>query len=296
MSLATYQQTLKELLMMEAGETALSSASELESFLESTLLSAGDKTQFKAQDMENLKQYRYMVVATVEETLKAVFPYCFKLLKESWKRLAESYSLAHPSDTYRLLYTVEAFPEFLKEQKLPLSKYPFLPDLALYEWIEAALLGACNPVYPTNLLAEIPAARAGLETLAPTLNAVSDCLFLQYPIHEMLHFLKTHSAKEILAKNFTEKPTVLWMFRDTASHQCRTFTLNALLAFWLNLVKAAQDKNEMMSYQESFDKLLIEVGQSTIQVDTERFYQESLKIQKQLKETGVLLGSVRIDA
>jgi hypothetical protein len=294
MSLETFQHTLKNLLMSPEGKEALTAPEKLRLFIEKAPLTDPEKQTFLAQPLARYEQYDYMLLANVVETLESIFPFTQKVLGDRWEAVSSDYFWKHPNPSYKLMLAGEAFPDYLETQDHLMAEYPFLAELALYEWVEAELLSAANPQYPDGLLTEVPETAEALETMTPVLNESSILLQFSYPIPAIVEALKTQTITELSPNLIQPKTTMVFVYRTTKPYNCRFFELNPLLAAWLSKVQESSAMNHPASYQETLAPLLAELRQLQPQIQAEQFYQEFLTILKQLYEKAILLGSVSL--
>jgi hypothetical protein len=73
--------------------------------------------------------------------MSSIYPLSAKVLKHKWEPIVTSYFLRHPAQHYHLNEAGRRFKEYLLEdQAQHVKAYPFLPELADYEWIEMEVL------------------------------------------------------------------------------------------------------------------------------------------------------------
>lgn len=290
MTLALFQETLKTLFMSPEGQHALESDKNFQTFVKNTALSSPEKETLLVQPLERLRQYEYMLKANVSETLQSIFPFTVELLGDQKEAVITSYFWQHPPLSYRLMAVGEAFPAFLQTQTACMEKYPFLAELALYEWAEAELLSAPNPNCPDERMEVVPQTLAELEAMIPVLNPVSQLLVLQYPIPALVEWLQNQSPETIPAHLLAPaQGTPVWVYRNNGPYHCRFFELNALLACWLNQLS---DSPETRSYYETAEAVYAQLVEAQAGIQPEVFYPAFLGILPQLLEKGILLGSI----
>lgn len=290
MTLAAFQKSLKTLLMSHEGSHALESAKAFKSFLSQLPLSDAEKKDLATQPITRLRQYSHMLQTNVDDTLQSVFPITYKILEEDWDELTTHYFWEHPNPSYQLIEAGRSFPDFLLQQESLRETFPFLPELALYEWVEADLLSTPNPVYPKNIQTNVPHTVDALKAFAPVLNDVSTLLQFTYPIPAIITLLDHHPVSELTPQQIQPKMTLLWIYRNNSPYICRFFELNAVLATWLSTVKSNQASP--LNYEETIAPVFYELQKRNTQLEADIFYQEFLSILEQLFENGILIGSI----
>ncbi|MCO7223608.1 DUF2063 domain-containing protein [Pleionea sp. CnH1-48] len=97
----------------------------------------------KPQDVEErrMEVYRNLFYSNVEGFIKSGFPVLHSLLEEDeWNHLVRTFFASHQAKTPYFAEISKEFVSFLEDNRLELYKqYPFLPELAHYEWVELAL-------------------------------------------------------------------------------------------------------------------------------------------------------------
>src|SRR6478609_5405453 len=126
------QEFLSHALWVDAGLEALDSVENWEKFIW-----AQEKVRAPYRKLHRpFALYAELLQNTVYETLSGFFPYCKMLLEDDWFSLCEAYRRQYPNRSYQLFRCAENMPAFLGEQSTWFERYPFLEDLARYEWLE----------------------------------------------------------------------------------------------------------------------------------------------------------------
>jgi hypothetical protein len=130
-----------------------------------------------------LALYQELLSGTVLETMQGIYPHTYRLLsqngeKESaWKALIEQYRRQNPNASYKLSGAAQSFPAFLATQQNQIEIFPFLSDLARYEWLELEMLQCPDELPSFDLLAAssrtspvvaLPVDETGLAQMATT--------------------------------------------------------------------------------------------------------------------------------
>ncbi len=289
MTLAAFQETMKTLLMSPKSHVVLASPDALLQFLEQTELTTREKAWIQRQPFERLQQYANMVRWNVEETLHAIYPLTFKLLEDCPEidlKLVTDYIYRYPNPGYRMISVAETFPEFLAEQE-SLERFPFISELALYEWAEAELLSAPNPLLPEDLLHVVPQTPEELQRFAPVMNPVSRLLSLTYPIPTLIDQMKTNTPESL-----PQKDTLILIYRYPGPFHCGFFELNPILVAWLSVAATTTAHEKPLRYTETLVRVAEQLSQVGLSLPEEKLYQGLRGVLGTLFEKRILLGSV----
>lgn len=247
MTLASYQETLQTLLMTPQGRKATESKSTWRAFVEQQLKSQPDwfRASLIRQPLNRLKQYQFMVVANIGDNVATMMPIARQLLAGAWDTLIEDFFCKSPPDSHQLVSQGERFIEYLEEHHADLIETdPYLPDLMLYEWIEAELLNAPNSQWPSSVLNQ--PVSPSLES-SVVINPVASPLQLSYNISALIDAANNESDIELDIVNIrerlpadvlSEQPSFYWVNRSSASpYTCHYLTADPMLLYWLDSLK-----------------------------------------------------------
>jgi hypothetical protein len=239
-----------------------------------------------------LALYEELLFNTVLETLQNIYPYTYRLLSRrgsaeaEWKVVAESYRRAYPNQSYKLMGAVSSFPEFLSEQAALMETYPFLSDLALYEWIEMEVINLPDPAAEIDFPDAIPP----LEKLAefrPVWNPARRLHRFRFHMPEVLEQMK-QSNFEMQNQEVLLKRTDILIYRDPTTLEARFFCLNELTAELIALSEV-----HPVSYQELL--LLIQEQSPALKVlPIEIIAMQAYGLFETCLDNGILLGSNRV--
>ncbi len=287
MTLAVFQETLKTLLMSGTGEAALQSEEAYARFVRSSGLDEKEQALFLEQSMARLRQYEYMVFANTEETLGTIYPITRKLIGEDWTSEVRALLQRYPNQRYHIMGAGEMLPEYLLTHPDWRNRYPFLPELALYEWLEADVLSRPDPELPAGFQDSVPQTATELEHMIPVLNSTAELVVFRYPLPAIVDALKKLRWGEENVPGFAMKPTAICVYRKRKPHACHFFELNPLLAAW---VGSAQETSGS-TYAEHLEPIWTEITTLNPAVVREIFDYQFLGILSQLRDADILLGS-----
>ncbi|OQK16832.1 hypothetical protein AU255_02705 [Methyloprofundus sedimenti] len=151
---------------------------------------------------ERMQMYRELCFNNVESFLSSNFPVLRRILNDAqWQQLAEDFFARHSSTTPYFSEIPEEFIMYLQQERIASADdYPFMLELAHYEWVEMAL---------SISRAELP------ETQAQQLTDVSQTISLSplawplayhYPVHKL--------SPDYLPAQAPAQPSYLVVYRD----------------------------------------------------------------------------------
>ena len=175
----------------------------------------------RAADPDGVALYGRMINYGHHDVMDSIFPYCSQLLGDDWYEVVEEYLLRFPPDHYNLNHICRHFAEFLsKYGQVHLKRFPFLSELADYEWLELEKIEDTAPfVCGDNSLISSP---EQIITMAPIVNATMVIRYYKYPIAEIAARLE--SGRKVRKKT-QPQDTYLAIFRDPETHKVRFLEL-----------------------------------------------------------------------
>ncbi|MFW5444557.1 MAG: DUF2063 domain-containing protein, partial [Methylococcaceae bacterium] len=118
---------------------------------------------------QHMETYRELFFNNIDSFLSSNFPVLKKILnQQQWLDLSQDFFASHPCTTPYFSEIPEEFIEYLENKNQNKADYPFLLELAHYEWVEMALsitkedITANTPKFIANLSEEV----IGLSSLA----------------------------------------------------------------------------------------------------------------------------------
>jgi len=148
---------------------------------------------------QRMAMYRELFFNNINGFLASNFPVLRTLLNdEQWFALAQDFFAHHSSQSPYFAEIPEEFLAFLEHERDNADDYPFMLELAHYEWVEMAL--AISKEEPV-----INDAKLTLETRVQ-LSPLAWSLAYQYPVHKI--------SPDFLPTTPPEQPTCLIVYRD----------------------------------------------------------------------------------
>ena len=212
--------------------------------------------------LERLKIYRELVRNSLFSLISNFYPCTHKILNKHWKVLLSKYIEQYPPNSPILSKVGEHFPEFLKKEKSIIKKYPFISELALYEWLE-------------------------VETYEQEDNEVKNKQLVLNPIHTICRF--EYQIPEIAEKIKDKKPlgkikkeqTNVLIYRDPKDFSVRFIELSNGTVAYLELSKSG--------FPHEMIPMLLASHYNIQESDLGNFNVEIKKLVETLKKSRILI-------
>ncbi len=152
---------------------------------------------------ERMQMYRELFFNNVESFLSSNFPVLRKILSATqWQQLAQEFFANHPCTSPYFSEIPEEFIVYLQNERIANPEdYPFMLELAHYEWVEMALSIAQEDT-PSAQPQQITDSQQTL-----SLSPLAWILAYQFPVHKI--------SPAYLPAQIPEQPTYLVVYRDT---------------------------------------------------------------------------------
>jgi hypothetical protein len=214
--------------------------------------------------------YRELFFNNLRSLLGQTFPVLRKLhSKEKWDGFIRQFMARHEAQTPYFLEIPEEFLQFLQEEyELQEDDFPFLLELAHYEWVELALSISRDD---NDELSVDP--DGSLLDGIPVKSRLAWSLAYRFPVHRI--------SPDFRPLEPGEAPTFLAVCRK-ANDDMDFMELNPVTARLLELI----EQNEDASGRELLDKLADEIGFP----DREAFIEHGNAALAQMRDAGILLG------
>ena len=201
-SLKKTQKIIKDLILFDS---AWNKRSKVKSLSKSTL--------------ERIKIYRELVRNSFSDISVNIYPFTYKLLSKNWDKLLSDYLEKYPPSSPILNKVVENLSVYLSIRKDILKKYPFISELARYEWIEVEVYEREGSVQKNKVL---------------SLNPIYEICTFQYAIPEIVEMIEDNRP---LGKIYKQKTNVL-IYRDPKDFSVRFFELSTSTLAFIDLLKS----------------------------------------------------------
>lgn len=143
-----------------------------------------------------LQVYRDLFFNNIANLLAGTFPVIRSILDDAqWRTLVRDFYTVHRCETPLFPWIAGEFVDYLFDERDGAGDFPFLQELAHYEWSEIALRHEADYV--------VEVARVGDK---PVLSPLCWMLSYHYPVHRI--------GKDYLPQQADELPTCLLMYRN----------------------------------------------------------------------------------
>lgn len=216
-----------------------------------------------------------------QDLMENVFPGCARLIGDKWSDEVDNYFVKFPPDHFNFNRAAERFSEYLsKFGDRYVRKYPFIVELADYEWLELELLE--NPGRVEKFPHEQLVSPEQFESLRPVVNPVLAIRRYKYPVTGIVEHLEGDCC---LPRDVAPKPCCVVVYRDPVTHDCRFLEVGEITA---RVVEAALES------PTSYKDLIALVVSTSGGMDAQQCVLEFLQMVETLQEVNLFVGSVAV--
>jgi len=216
-----------------------------------------------------MKIYAELFYNNVEDFMSSTFPVLRELYTdEQWQSLLRDYYSRHQAKTPLFPELAREFLYYLEyERESAEHDYPFMLELAHYEWVEAALYLADEEVSVDQI-----DKNGDLLHALPLISSLAWLLSYHYPVHQIsADFIPTE-----------QHPTHILVYRD-AEAEIQFIELNPVTMKLLQLIKNAE--------HHSSEAILLQLAEELQHPQPEVVIQAGLSLLQELHEKNVILGT-----
>lgn len=171
------------------------------------------KTITESLDERGVRTYAELISIGRNDLMLSVYPGCARLLNKKWKETVDDYFATCPPKHYRLNMSAARFSQYLKDNRLDLlQKFPYLSDLADYEWVELQLMEDRQLVNPQPH--EALSRPEQFEKSAPIVNPVLSLRYYNYQVPLIVEYLRDGE----MPRNITPRDVIVAVYRDPETH------------------------------------------------------------------------------
>ena len=220
--------------------------------------------------------YRELFFNNLKSLLSNMFPVLKKLHSDQhWRRLVRKFMQQHQAHTPYFLQLPAEFLDFLQnEYELEPDDFPFLVELAHYEYIELAL----SVSEETNDIEGVDA-EGDLLAGIPVKSALAWAFAYQYPVHRI--------SSDFLPDAPAEHPVYLAVYRGS-DDKVGFLELNAVTAGLLN---AIEENEAGLTGEQLLRKLAADIGYS----DVDAFVEHGASALGEMRSLEILIGARSAD-
>ncbi|MBY0357727.1 MAG: DNA-binding domain-containing protein [Candidatus Obscuribacterales bacterium] len=233
-------------------------------------------------DKRGIELYGNLIGYGHHDVLESIYPHCAFLLAGEWQSVMEDYFLKCPPVHYNLNRICQPFSAYVTEYGGKyLKRYPFLAELADYEWIELEKME--DPREVKRVGGENISGLEQIVGCAPVINPTLILRRYEYPLLEIVE--KLEEGQKLPAK-IKKSATVIAVFREADSHGAEFMELGETVVKLLE-----KTLSEKVSYQDLLLQFLADNPQSSPETGIVEF----LEIIEELQSSCLLVGSRQLD-
>ncbi len=216
---------------------------------------------------ERMAMYRELIFNNIDGFLAGNFPVIRKILSdEQWYELAQDFFHKHQSKTPYFAEIAEEFLDYLENERDNPDDFPFLLELAHYEWVEMALSIAKEEVRI------IPVTIPDLLEQRIKLSPLAWPLVYRFPVHLI--------SPEFIPDAPSKQLNCLIVYRDR-NDEIKFNEINPMTYRLLELIQS----EECLKSKSYLDRIAVEFSQ----VNPETIKSGGLKILQELTEKSIVL-------
>ncbi|MCK4842565.1 MAG: putative DNA-binding domain-containing protein [Methylococcales bacterium] len=220
---------------------------------------------------QRMNTYRELFFNNIDSFLSSNFPVIKTILNDQqWFELVQDFFSKHPCQTPYFSEIPEEFLEYLQNERQNNADYPFLLELAHYEWVEMALSIAKDEI--TANTAEF-INDISQQTIA--LSPLAWPLVYQFPVQQI--------SPEFLPEIAPKEPSYLLVYRNIEDEV--HFLQTPAITF--RLLQILQENKAM-----SCEDCLQQIAQESAHPEPETIIAAGLKIIKDLAEKNIILYAI----
>ena len=219
---------------------------------------------------ERMAMYRELFFNNIDSFLSSNFPVLHTILSpEEWQELAYDFFANHRNQTPYFAEIAEEFLAYLQTERDNPNDYPFLLELAHYEWVEMALsIAQDQPIWGDSTFSQDVLNRA------IQLSPLAWPLAYQYPVERI--------SPQFLPRSAPEQASYLIVYRD-ASDEVHFMQTTAFTLRLLELI----EQQPTISGQAALQSVATDA-----QLSIEQTLQFGLPTLQQLADKGIVIPAV----
>ncbi|MBI3590969.1 MAG: putative DNA-binding domain-containing protein [Candidatus Melainabacteria bacterium] len=219
--------------------------------------------------ISKLETYRNLVRTSLFDLINNIYPNTCKAIGKKLDNLLPKYIEKYPPSSPILIKAAEYFPQFLQTEKSIMKKYPFISELALYEWLEV-------DVYEREEDKEVGRHKnKGKNNLV--LNPVHEMCTFQYAVPEICENIEDGRKLGKIKKS----PTNVFIYRDPKNLSVRFMELSLGTLNFIELLKSG--------FPTDMVAMLLANHYNIDENNLQHFYSEINKLVKTLIKSRILI-------
>mgnify|MGYP001337884389 CR=1 FL=1 len=233
-------------------------------------------------DPEGVSLYSSLIRLGQKDLMLSIYPGCARVIGRGFEDLIYQYMETFPAEHFNFNRAASRFSVFLKEhcQRLE-AKFPFLPELADYEWIELEVLE--HPADQRCAARKI--VLSGPDDFSEQAPRVNPTLILrryQYPIDKIVDWLRDDVR---LPRRIKKAEVCLAVYRSARTSSARFLALSPVAARLIETATASPT---------AFAELVTIAVNENPDTDPQNTVLEFLELIEKLEELELLSGSIAL--
>jgi len=256
---------------------------------------AGNLKLFKNSqepDHKAISLYADLLLTGQINLMESIYPACQRIITDSdFEPLVYKYMEECPPKHFNLNQSAKGFSDYLARKCTGLTKkYPFLPELADYEWVELEVMEA-DVDWPEHeaIVLNDPALFA---TCKPVLNPTLRLRNYKYPISNIVDNLidldsDSNEEAQKIVMAIKQDPVTLAIFREPKTHEVKFLELGEISRFAIEQIQGK------VLHKPTYQELLALTIPAFAKRKADEVVLELLDILPKLEEHKLILGSAR---
>ena len=230
-------------------------------------------------DRNGVNLYGELMRFGLHDVMESIYPYCSRLLGKKWTAIVDDYRLKFPADHHNFNRLCKNLPQYFSLYGgNNLERYPFLPELADYEWVELEKMEEDVDVKPCeHVQLSTPEQIVGF---SPVVNPTLSVRDYKYNILEIASYLESGRK---LPKMKAER-TLVAVYRVADSHRCK----------FVEVGEAAAKIVEIARQGTTYQALIPIVVALTPELAPQDSVAQFLELVEDLQDLGIFIGSAEI--
>ena len=217
--------------------------------------------------IQRMMMYRELFFNNIEGFLSGNFPVLRKILSDSeWLALVQDFFAKHPCKSPHFSKIPEEFLNYLQNERDCSTDFPFMLELAHYEWVEMALTIAKETVHAN------PQSLDELQNRHITLSPLAWPLIYQYPVQQL--------SPNFLPEMAPDQPTFLVVYRNPEDN----VNFIEITPLTYRLLQIIQENGEIMTIS-----CLKQLSEESNHPNPQMIITGGLQILKELAEKTVII-------
>lgn len=240
-----------------------------------------DPEILRTVDARGVELYGELLTFGHHDVMASVYPFCSKLLGKRWDGVVDDYLRRFPADHFNFNRLCSRLPEYFSRHGNDLlEKYPFLAELADYEWIELEKMEEDRDItlYPHSELSSLE----DIMALGPVINPTLTIRHYSFDVLSIAERLDQGSKP----RKPKAKAISVAVYRHPEDQLCKFVELGEAAAYLV------EQSKKLRSYSELIKDCLPLTGAGDPQAATVSV----LTLIEELQSLKVFVGSVKVAA